>query len=114
MYEPAVETCREAVRIMQQLGDRVGEASTWDSLGFAHAGLGHHPDAIKGYERAIRLFEETSNHYYQADSLVHLGDSYRAVGDTAAARQAWSSALAIFEDLDHPDAAQTRARLGAC
>jgi hypothetical protein len=34
-----------------------------------------------------------------------------AAGDLPQARQAWQQALAIFEDLQHPDAEKVRAKL---
>ena len=43
--------------------------------------------------------------------LTHLGDTHHAAGDPDAARDAWQQALTILDDLDHPDAAQVRAKL---
>ncbi len=40
-----------------------------------------------------------------------LGDTYLAAGDSASARAAWDNALAILDDLGHPDAAQVREKL---
>jgi predicted negative regulator of RcsB-dependent stress response len=42
--------------------------------------------------------------------LVSLGDSYEAAGDTQAARDAWQQALAILDDLQHPDAERIRGK----
>lgn len=47
----------------------------------------------------------------QADALGHLGDNDYAAGDSSAAREAWQQALAILEDLGHPNADQVRHKL---
>ncbi len=49
--------------------------------------------------------------YWQVDVLVHLGDACRAGGETEECRRAWQEALAIMDDLNHPDAGQVRAKL---
>lgn len=51
--------------------------------------------------------------YNQADTFDHLGRTHHAAGQLAAAHRAWYQALAILDDLQHPDAAQVRARLTA-
>jgi len=43
--------------------------------------------------------------------LACLGDTYLAAGDSGAAGTAWRKALAILDDLGHPDAARVRAKL---
>jgi hypothetical protein len=42
---------------------------------------------------------------------VYLGEAHDVLGRPAAARQAWRQALAILEDLHHPEAAQVRSLL---
>jgi hypothetical protein len=49
----------------------------------------------------------------EAATLIHLGDSHRALGDETAARGAWQEALDVLTDLDHPNTADVRARLGS-
>ena len=43
--------------------------------------------------------------------LANLGDTFAAAGDASAACISWRDALAIFDELDHPDAERLRARL---
>ncbi|MGC4853070.1 tetratricopeptide repeat protein [Micromonospora sp. DT4] len=45
-----------ALELLRRTGDRHGEANTWDSLGFVHARLGDHREAIRCYGRALRLY----------------------------------------------------------
>jgi hypothetical protein len=43
--------------------------------------------------------------------VCHLGDTRRAARELPQAREAWGQALAILEDLRHPNAAEVRAKL---
>ena len=49
--------------------------------------------------------------YYETITLTHLGDSHHAAGDQRAAADAWRLALALLDELSHPDARDVRARL---
>jgi len=44
-------------------------------------------------------------------ALNNLGDACDAAGQPTAARDAWRQALAILDDLHHPDGAHIRAKL---
>ena len=104
-------TCQQALTLHQELGDRDGQAATWDSLGYAHHHLGHHTQAITCYQHALDLFRDLGDRYYEAATLTHLGDTHHAAGNPQAARDAWQQALTILDDLDHPDADQVRTKL---
>jgi tetratricopeptide (TPR) repeat protein len=110
-YDQGRAFCREAVARHREIGTRHGEAHTWDSLGYAERNLGHLAEAAACFERGVRLFRECGDRYYEAQTLGHLGDTRQAAGDLPQARAAWQQAVDIFDDLDHPDAAQVRARL---
>jgi hypothetical protein len=47
----------------------------------------------------------------EADSLIRLGDAFQAAGDADAAHGVWHEALAILDDLNHPEADDLRDRL---
>jgi tetratricopeptide (TPR) repeat protein len=111
-YEQTLESCRQALALHQENGDRYGQAAAWDSLGYAHQHLGH-TQAGTCYLHAIELFRETGDRYSEADTLGRLGDTHHAAHDPDAAREAWLQALAIFDDLDHSDAEPIRAKLDA-
>jgi len=97
----------------QEVGNRQGEAETWDSIGFAHHHLHEYGEAIDCYRRALDLFELTGDRDFQADTLHHLGDSRLAAGDVEAARDAWRRSLAIFDSVEHSDADRVRDKLAA-
>jgi tetratricopeptide (TPR) repeat protein/transcriptional regulator with XRE-family HTH domain len=110
-YEQAVELGEQAVELCQALGITSDEACTWDTLGYAHQHLGHHADAARCYERAVRLYQATGERHLEAETLEHLGAGRLAAGDTQWAHRAWSDALAILDELRHPDAGQLRLRI---
>jgi DNA-binding SARP family transcriptional activator len=107
----ALASCRQALGLNQQIGNEADEAATWDSLGYAHHLLGHHTEAIACYQHAIDMFGRVGHQYLAAASMAGLGNAQDAAGDQDAARHAWQQALAILDDLRHPQAEEIRARL---
>jgi tetratricopeptide (TPR) repeat protein len=110
-FPQAIVHCRQAIDLMRQVGDRRGEADVSDSLGYAYHHLGRHAEAADCYRHALELVRDTGDRHAEAEILVHLGDTHDASGDRLAARRAWDEALAIFTDLDHPEAQQVRDKL---
>jgi len=70
----------------------IGEASSWDSLGYAEHQLSNLDEAVGCYGRALSIFGELGNRYYQADTLTHLGDTHHAAGQENKAQAAWRQA----------------------
>jgi len=110
-YKQALTVCQEAVDLCRELGDHLGEAAARDSLGYIHHRLGHRLEALASYRNALGLLREFGDRRGEADVLIHLGDTYHVTGQQRLARLAWQRALAILNDLDHPDAAEVRAKL---
>jgi tetratricopeptide (TPR) repeat protein len=102
---------KQALALLQDLGDRHGEAATWDSLGFAQHQLGEHQQALASYRNALQIHRELREDYDESLVLDHLGDTYRACGRPDAARTAWRDALSILDLLDHPDAKRITVKL---
>ena len=92
-------------------GNPDAEAIVWDSLGYIRLHLGQPADSITCYEHAVSLLREVGNRVELAATLISLGDACLADCRAAAAQDVWQQALAILDDLHHPDAALVRARL---
>ncbi|NLT53061.1 MAG: tetratricopeptide repeat protein [Actinomycetales bacterium] len=107
----AVDACERALVLHEGEGALAGQMATWGSLGFAHHRLGDLRRAIACHQRAIGLSRALGDHYNEADLLGLLGDAYLADGDPRAAERVWRDALAILEDLGHPEAEDVRRRL---
>ncbi|WP_406044565.1 tetratricopeptide repeat protein [Micromonospora sp. NBC_00898] len=113
-YDQALACCQEALTLHDEIGDDThGGAVALDSLGFIHHRLGDHEQATALYQRALTLYREVNSRYYETRTLTRLGDLHRTVGDLDAARRDWRQALAILDELTHPDAEQLRDRLAS-
>ena len=110
-YEQALTCCEQSLKALRETGERGGEATTSDSLGYIHHQLGNHRSSIAYYQRAIDILRDLGDRLDEADTLSRLGDVLHGSGDTAAARRAWTDALHIYDEIDHPDADELRARL---
>jgi tetratricopeptide (TPR) repeat protein/transcriptional regulator with XRE-family HTH domain len=110
-YQRACAFCQRALALSQELGYRSLEGAIWDSLGYAEHRLSNFGEAAACYQRALAIGRELGDRFKEADTLTHLGDTRHAAGDLTQAREAWQQALAMFEDMQHPDAAQVRAKL---
>ncbi|MCX4851492.1 BTAD domain-containing putative transcriptional regulator [Streptomyces sp. NBC_00893] len=107
-HEKALARCREALRLHLAGGSPLGAAYTWETLGFIHHAMGQYAEAVDSYRRCRDGFRRFGNRYGEADALHHLGGSLRMTGDQEAARDAWHAALAILDELEHPDAGVVR------
>jgi tetratricopeptide (TPR) repeat protein len=107
----ALTLCLESLRLWGEVGDRHGEANTWDSVGHAHHMLGHHTKAARAYRHAIATFAQLGDQVNQATTLINLGDSLISADNPAGARDAWTQALDLLAGLDDAAAAKVRARL---
>jgi transcriptional regulator with XRE-family HTH domain/tetratricopeptide (TPR) repeat protein len=103
--------CLEAIELFRSIDHSMGEASTWDTLGYVEQRQGDHAEAAACFLRAVALQRDSGTRFDLAKSLTHLGETRRSTGDLPAAGQAWAEALAILEDMHHPDAAEVRASL---
>ncbi|MBA2813865.1 tetratricopeptide repeat protein [Streptomyces sp. KM273126] len=103
-HTASVRRCQEALAIQEELGDDRGQASTWDTLGYAYHQLGEHAKALDCYERSLNLNRALSHRYNEAETLVHLSQTHRAMGACQEARAALRQALALYLDIQAPDA----------
>ena len=110
-YEESIVCCEQALELFKETKENFYQASTLDSIGFARHKLGEHELAVAIFREALELRGQTSDLLDASLILTHLGDALQATGDLAAARDAWQQALNNLESLDHPDAADVRARL---
>jgi tetratricopeptide (TPR) repeat protein len=110
-HQQALTYCERALAEVRDLGARSWEEATWDSLGYIHHQLGNHQQAVTCYQRSLDLCRERANGYNEAVTLDRLGDVHHSAGDVDAAHRAWARALRIFDEIDHPDGDQIRAKL---
>ncbi|MFJ8539974.1 BTAD domain-containing putative transcriptional regulator [Streptomyces sp. NPDC093591] len=109
-HTAAVRHCRQALAIQRELGDERGQAGTWDTLGYAYHQLGDHPNAVDCYEHSLALNRALGHRYNEAETLVHLSQTHQATGAVEPARQTLHEALAIYLDINAPEADVTHLR----
>jgi tetratricopeptide (TPR) repeat protein len=109
-YRQALGYCQQAVTLSQRLGHKHLQPVALDSLAYVYQHLDHHGQAADCYRRAVDLLEELGHHWHKAQTLTYAGDAHQSDGNLPAARQAWTQALAILDDLHHPDAEPLRAK----
>jgi DNA-binding SARP family transcriptional activator/Tfp pilus assembly protein PilF len=110
-YEQALTFCEQSLEALRETGERGGRATTMDSLGYIHHQLGNHDSSIAYYQEAIGILRDLGDRLDEADTLSRLGDVLHGSGDTEAARRAWLDALHIYDEIDHPNAGEIRAKL---
>ncbi len=110
-YERAVSSCEDALATFRELGDKYGEAAVLDSVGYAYHHLGDYAQAAARCQEALAAFRALGDRYNEANALVHLGENYIASHDPRAARDMLNQALAILDELSHPDAGKVQALL---
>jgi DNA-binding SARP family transcriptional activator/tetratricopeptide (TPR) repeat protein len=104
--------CQRALDMQREIADQLGQAETLDSIARAHTSLARYDEATACYRQALQLYRESGDRYDEAQILVHLGDTSLAADDPDSAVTAWRDAVTIFDDLDLPDAANLRVKLG--
>jgi DNA-binding SARP family transcriptional activator/tetratricopeptide (TPR) repeat protein len=103
-FREALSYCERGLAICREVGERNWEAATLDSLGLIHDGLGDR-------DRAVAIYRDLGDRFNEADTLMSLGDVLARAGGAAAARATWAQAVAIFDEIGHPDGNEARARL---
>jgi tetratricopeptide (TPR) repeat protein len=111
-YQEAIAYCEQGLAAVRELRERNWEAATWDSLGYIHHHLRDFDRAFACYEQAIELYRDLADRFNEADTLDHLADTQLSAGQIDAARLTWAQALQIFDEIDHLDGDQVRAKLG--
>jgi DNA-binding SARP family transcriptional activator/Tfp pilus assembly protein PilF len=110
-YEQALGHCQQALDLSRETGEHECEALTLDSIGHVQHRLSNHTGAIASFERALQLEQAIGDRYNYACTLIRLGDVHRDAGAPGAARDAWRQALAILDELHHPDAVDVHGKL---
>ncbi|MFF8406230.1 ATP-binding protein [Streptomyces sp. NPDC015684] len=107
----ALDHARRALDLYTRLGHLDGQAGILLGMGRSEHALGRPAAAIGHYEVSLSLDRALGDRFREAHALAHLGDAHAALGRDEDAGALWEEALALFEDLHHPDAEPVRARL---
>ncbi|MBE9042501.1 tetratricopeptide repeat protein, partial [Oscillatoriales cyanobacterium LEGE 11467] len=98
-YEVAIESCRQALEIYREIGDRVGEAASLNHMGVAIEYQGQYQQAITLYQQALEIVREIDDRSGESTSLNNLGFAYYALGEYLQASEFHQQALAIAQEV---------------
>ncbi|MGH8875839.1 MAG: AfsR/SARP family transcriptional regulator [Stackebrandtia sp.] len=110
-YTTGLRHCRRADQIAEQIQYREIMPAIWDSLGFIHHRLGEPGRAFEFYQRANDGDRVRGDRLSMASSWERMGDVKHSTGDEAAAVSLWRQALAMLDEIGHPDAEPLRAKI---
>jgi len=110
-YRQAADYHQQALTLFREIGDRGGEAAALNGLGETLLADGRTGHARAQHSAALTIAEQIGDRYEQASAHNGLANAHHASGDTDRARHHWQQALALFAELDVPEADQVRAHL---
>ncbi|MEV0136807.1 tetratricopeptide repeat protein [Dactylosporangium sp. NPDC050688] len=110
-YADALAHCERSVTLAAEVDDPICQANAWHSFGYSHHRLGDYHQALTCYHQALGRFRQAGDDHLAGLILTDLGDAHSCLGETAAADEAWREALALLDNVRHPDAEKVRARL---
>ncbi|MFC4030059.1 ATP-binding protein [Streptomyces polygonati] len=111
-YAEGRARCEEALSLLAP-DDLLGNANTWDTLGYAQHHLGEFDEAVHSYRRSLDFFGRTGWGHVEAEVHDHLAETLHRLGRTAEARAAWTTALALHPDENNPQVKAIHAHLAA-
>jgi tetratricopeptide (TPR) repeat protein len=94
-YESAFQKLQVALRILQEIDDRLGEAGVWHQLGVIEERQGNYDAARENFEKSLAIEQELENPVGEAGALHGLATVDRHHGDYDAARAKLRRALEI-------------------
>lgn len=91
----------QALSIQRELGDKLGIASSLQSMGFAEQCRGNIPAARTFYEQGLALQREIGDRLGITYSLLYLGSVAHHLGDYEEAQSLFEQCLVIGREIDH-------------
>jgi len=89
----AIVRYEEALRLYRDLGDRSGEGSTLNNIGFVYHSLGENQKALEYYNQALAVFRDAGDHSGEARTLNNIGLIHGNLGDRQKALEYYNRAL---------------------
>ena len=104
LYKEGIWQAREALEIFKQLDDKLGQARSWNDLGWLLFADRQIDAAEEAASRAINLFSGKGDQFDVCESRHLLGDIYRTKGETEKAINQLDAALGIASTFNwHPE-----------
>ena len=99
-YEEAVQANQKAVEIYQSIGDRLGEAMTWNNMGLARFDQGLYPQALDFFQKSLTIRQEIGDKEGIIKVLYNIGTLYEAQGQYPQSLEYYQQALAQAREVN--------------
>jgi tetratricopeptide (TPR) repeat protein len=113
LYEQALDELQQAFALYSEIGDRDGEADVLNSIGETQLAAGHAADALAQHTAALAAAAEAGDHDEQARAHKGLGHTLQILNNPDRARRHWQHALALYLEMEAPDADEVRSCLAS-
>ncbi|MCP2165140.1 tetratricopeptide repeat protein [Goodfellowiella coeruleoviolacea] len=107
----ALRRLTEALRAFEDMGDDHGQGFTLVKFGELYRGAGNLEQALEHFTRSLVCRRRATDRPGEADSLERRGNVLAERGHPLAAARSWDEAVAIYEELGDPRAAELRERV---
>jgi tetratricopeptide (TPR) repeat protein len=111
-YEDAVADHLRALELLREVAHPGAQSEVANDLAETYRAAGRPAMAFHHHGEAVRLARQGGERRQEARALDGLAQVHAASGEPDAAADHWRQALAIYAELDLPEAAAVRARLG--
>lgn len=109
----ALDYYQQVLRLMREVGDRDGEASTLIHMGVINSTLSERTGAMELFNQALTISREQNNKTLSARALSGIGGSFDNLGERRKAIENYNEALTLWQDLGVRSAqAELLARIG--
>ncbi|GLY52536.1 SARP family transcriptional regulator [Lentzea sp. NBRC 102530] len=113
----ALELCLQAQALFAEISQggepAMPESNNIESIADIYADLGRYREAAEHYRAGIAVLRRMNHHLHIASGLVRLAKLSTTAGEPATAAELLTEALAVYERLDRPEAAEVRELLAA-
>lgn len=107
-FDKAVPVLEEALALVLELEDRYGEGYTLVKLGNTYSELKRPAEALDFFERSLQLNREVGDRWGEGDTLHKKGLLLNDIGERDQASECLRAAVAIFDELGDPRAAELK------
>jgi tetratricopeptide (TPR) repeat protein len=110
-HTEAIEHLDRARDIAREIGEPLVEMAVFNGLGDTLRAMRQTRDGLGHHRSALAMARRMGDRYQLARALDGIAHARHETGHTALARRHWTNALAIFTELEVPEAEQVRGQL---
>ncbi|NCR03153.1 MAG: tetratricopeptide repeat protein [Microcystis aeruginosa LG13-03] len=98
-YQKAIEFHQQSLAIKREIGDRGGEAKSYNNLGSVYYSLVEYQKALEFYQQSLAILREIGDRGGEATSYNNLGSVYYSLGEYQKAIEFHQQSLAIKREI---------------